>query len=363
MTAIRARNTARNASAVPMRLALSACLTVQRPDAACNACAVACPEYAIAIHGRDVTIQVEACSGCGLCAPSCPTGAINVAFFGPAARLDCARVRKPAGRAVPCLGGLTDGHLRAALEQGDVTLVDRGWCRDCALSGGVSTPWAQTVGEVNAEMALLDVPQRVHVAQEPLSDWRAKPAPQAPTDNPSRRRLFNALADNDALNVPVDNIPDKTVTPRLAQRAAQLARIARTNAVPRSLFPKAQVTGPVADLNVLARLCPTNALKVTEDAASRALIFDPTACTECGICVATGLIAFEPAESWHFTGSDVLLTEPRATCSLCRSRFTPNVGQSTCTACARDNAIAALGHGLMRRQHKILHEGEEYPHG
>lgn len=50
-----------------------ACQQCARP-----ACALACSEEAIVRTDSEVTIEVERCSGCGLCAEACPYGAVSV---------------------------------------------------------------------------------------------------------------------------------------------------------------------------------------------------------------------------------------------------------------------------------------------
>lgn len=350
MAAVSARRAARPAPDLTMQLNLSACLTVQRPDAPCSACATACPEKAITIGERDVAVRAESCSSCGVCAPSCPTGAIAVAGFASAERLECSRVRKPDGRSVPCLGGLTPACLRDALVNGDVTLVDRGWCADCDLSGGKGAPWAQAVETITAEMVALGLPQRVQVAREQMAHWRAAPAPRPATANPTRRALFNRIARGAGGSGRPLTTPDKVQTPGLRRRAEQLARLSGNNVIARALFPAFRVFGPVPELAALVRLCPTTALDLVEGHSSRTLVLDPTACIDCGACVTTGLLVRDPALEGQFCGLETLAAEARATCTQCRARFSPKGTEKTCGACARDTDLAALTHGLMRRK-------------
>ncbi|MCA1791420.1 MAG: 4Fe-4S binding protein, partial [Thioalkalivibrio sp.] len=132
-----------------------ACLTEQRPGLPCTTCRDTCPDAAISISDRHVEVSDAACSGCGRCAVSCPTGALTIVGFKPASTFECMRVNAGADEVVPCLGGIPPSHLRRALAAGDVTLMDRGWCAGCPVSGGTSAPWSHAVDEVNEEAELL----------------------------------------------------------------------------------------------------------------------------------------------------------------------------------------------------------------
>jgi Fe-S-cluster-containing hydrogenase component 2 len=333
----------------PVSFAQTACLAAQRPDRPCVSCESACPENAIRIKGRDVAIRQMSCSGCGICAKACPTGAITVAGYAARApRLECSRVPKPNGAIVPCLGGVGADTLREPLVGGDVTLLAHGWCAECPTAGHQAAPWADAVTIANDEMAKLGLPQRVHVETSRVARWRARPAPRPATDNPARRVLFNRLAAGSTGRATHPGSPDKAQTPGPERRLAALTRLSGGEPAPRSLFPAFRLKASTGDLAATARLCPTHALSAHETPTSLALIFDPAACISCGACEESG--ALEPVEVTEgvFTGPETLATEPRATCTRCRMRFTPRTGEATCGACARDTDLAALAHGLMR---------------
>lgn len=337
------------------RLSVTACLTACRPGVPCTVCADLCPEGAIRIRERAVNIDPAACSGCGRCATVCPTGAISLLAIRPVSLFECARVRHADVGAEPvsCLGGLSPVTLRDALVEGDVTLIDRGWCEGCPVSNGHAAPWADTMRAVNAEAAILGIPARVQVRREPLSRWRARAAPRGRSANPSRRALFTRLAQAGHRAVPIDplaGLPDQVETPGPRHRAKQLTALARSVPLPSALFPRLAATGRPGDPNNLARLCPTAALTVSEVEAEVALIFDATACIGCGDCTQTGALALTPASDGVFGGPQALITHPVATCTRCRSRFSPKGQQVVCDGCARDIDLAALAHGLMRRR-------------
>jgi len=253
---------------------------------------------------------------------------------------------------VPCLAGLTATTLRDALASGDVTLIDRGWCMSCPVSGGQSAPWNDTLRAVNAEAATLGITARVQVRHDSLVQWRARAAPRGRSDNPARRALFTRIAHAGQGAAPVDSLaglPDRTATPGTRHRAAQLATLAQGTALPGTLFPALTVVGQQRDLSSLARLCPTEALSVTETDVATTLMFDTTACIACGDCTHTGALSLTSASDTPYGGPNALMTQARATCTRCRARFAPKGNQTVCDGCARDTDLAALAHGLRRR--------------
>ncbi|MDZ7709737.1 MAG: hypothetical protein U5K36_06375 [Roseovarius sp.] len=202
---------------------------------------------------------------------------------------------------------------------------------------------------VNAEMDALGVPQRAIIEYAPLAGWRARPAPCPATDNPDRRALFNRIAAGGGSDADRATIPDKVQTPGPARRLAALAKLVDGQPVPRAFFPAYRMAGTAVDLAAVAQLCPTRALSVDDTETHRALIFDPAACITCGACVEAGAMLPAPAPEGAFDGAEILTSEPRATCTRCRARFSPKPGRDACGACARDTDLAALAHGLMRR--------------
>lgn len=342
------------------QLSVNACLTACRPGIPCSACSNSCPERAIHVAERSVRIDPAACSGCGRCTTVCPTGAISAPGTRPASLFECGRVRRADAGAeiVPCLGGLSPFTLRDVLAAGDVTLIDRGWCKDCPVSGEDAAPWADTLNTVNAEAEVLGIAARVRIRREPLSRWRARPAPRGLSSNPARRALLTRLVQAGVRAAPVDplsGLPDKVETPGPRRRAAQLATLARTLPLPGALFPALQATGQPRELNSLARLCPTSALTVTETGTETALVFDATACIACGDCTKTGVLALGPSADETFDCPHVVATRPVATCGRCRSRFSPVGSQAVCEGCARDTDLAAIAHRLMPRKRNKNH--------
>ncbi len=57
-----------------------ACVHALCKDTNCQACVDACPAHAWVLDDKTLGLDIEACDGCGLCVPACPSGAIHVNF-------------------------------------------------------------------------------------------------------------------------------------------------------------------------------------------------------------------------------------------------------------------------------------------
>ncbi|MCU7834558.1 MAG: 4Fe-4S binding protein [gamma proteobacterium symbiont of Taylorina sp.] len=57
-----------------------ACVHSLCNDSDCHACVDACPAQAWVLDDEILGLDIEACDGCGLCVPACPTGALHIHF-------------------------------------------------------------------------------------------------------------------------------------------------------------------------------------------------------------------------------------------------------------------------------------------
>lgn len=339
----------------------AACLSVQRPvlagETACTACARACPAQAIGIGPRRVGISAAACTGCGLCAAACPTGALEVEGFAlpaqGATQIECSRVRPadrvPGATVVPCLGGLTHAALRDALIAGGVTLIDRGWCAGCPVAG-TAAPWSQALEAVRAEAELAGFARAPGAVSAPLDPARAEPPPQPPAPEARSRRGWIARFARHRTHAPAGpgTPPAATETPALAARHDALQRMAGGE-LPPGLMPELTPAVARPDLDLAARLCPTGALGLSLGDGVARLGFDAARCISCGDCEAAGFELRARGTRSH-VGTVTLAEAPLARCARCKMRFRPEADETRCAQCAKDDDIAALAHGLMRRR-------------
>jgi Fe-S-cluster-containing hydrogenase component 2 len=355
-----------------LHLLAEACVTIQRPGTPCLRCAEACPAGAISIGERTVAISHELCSGCGRCAPVCPTEVLTVDGFAlPSGRMqiriECSRVPPPgctqANIVVPCLGGLTANHLRASLATGteEIVLVDRGWCATCP-AGGTDTPWDDVLARLGRELDLLGMRRgpsvRVETRSLPKESALSPPvARRASSETLTRRQLFARLANPKPKPTAshasaCDQPPSVIRTDALIERRAQLARIV-AGPLPGALFPAASIADTCCDNLICTRACPTGALRSIQESGVGGVAFDAALCIACGACeeaCPTHSITIHAAGEGVYEGSVPLRRHDRRICAQCGAEFSTHDGRSACLACSKDAEIVRLGHDLMRRR-------------
>jgi Fe-S-cluster-containing hydrogenase component 2 len=352
----------------------AACVSVQRPGTPCRQCADECPTGAVRLAERDIKLLTDECVGCGRCAAVCPTEAIAVSGFsldeaGAAVRVQCARVpfaeRQADDQIVPCLGGVSAMEwLRlVARSERDIVLMDRGWCRTC-VAGGCAAPWEKNLAQaVSALQALQPEPDRsVLVESDPLVFELALDPPAGNSSLPpvlTRRQFFSRFSEP---KLPIQNKrssasgrdtpPGRVSVDALVARRFELSALARTDMLPGELFPAVQIASTCCDNQVCARSCPTGALQVAEDETKRRIDFDAAlciACSECERSCPTQSTALRHAGEGNYGGPVALRTRKRAHCPDCGGIFLPSQNDTRCPACRKDDEMAAIGHGLMRR--------------
>ena len=250
------------------------CVGVSR----CGLCAATCPTGAIAAGEGAARVTTADCTACGRCLAACPTGAIRLSacserqieaqlaglLDGPASRvvLACTAVLDVRGDApglddwalveVPALAIVTPGWVAQTLLAG----ASHVWLYPC--DGECCAPWREQGGRRELTRHLLGtaLSERFTVAD-------AAP-PVAPGHAPSRR-------------------------PVLTEPAATVAALAELDSCleirhPASPLGLVDVAPGCTTCGACAVACPTTALTVIEEEAAVALRHDPRLCTGCGLC-------------------------------------------------------------------------------
>lgn len=351
-----------------------ACLSVQRPGTPCRGCAEACPADAVRVGERTIEIIAEACVGCGRCAASCPTEAIAIEGFAVAVsrqrlRLECSRVpsskRSSGDCVVPCLGGITVGHLRSWLTEGEdaIVLIDRGWCENCP-AGGSAAPWSSTFECVKRELESLDARARDRIDVEclplPVSIALDPPSPRKSARSAfTRRELFARLSRSQPKAGPppaatAEDAPPRTVSvDALLARRRQLSKLAGGDLLPGSMFPSIAIADTCCNNQICVRACPTEALRSVEEDKVDGIDFNAALCIACGACAnacPTDSISVRAHGEGTYEGAVSLRRHARQACPHCGIEFVPTDSQPECLACRKDAEIAQLGHGLMRNR-------------
>ena len=165
------------------------CVAVRNRHATCKKCVDACLAHAVSVRDNVLSIDHQACVGCGACTAVCPVEALiplrpldadliahaqaaTAALDGAQAVFACARIASRGDgdphkfTEVPCLGRMEESALLQLAAEGasDIVLVD-GTCATCkyrATSPGVDA----TVASANALMEAMGAAPRVRRAQQ-----------------------------------------------------------------------------------------------------------------------------------------------------------------------------------------------------
>lgn len=281
-------------------------------DRGCRACVDTCPRQALRLKDRRIDVDRARCESCGMCAPACPTEAIDLpglaeaeleaqvaALLGTPADdlgprgvlLACQRstatlaaavasgFRYPAGWlpvVVPCAGTITPTLLLRCLAAGAAAIGVVGCREQCAFGQGSTV--AERVAFCQALLEKLGgVPARVRFCPAEGGD----PAAWALPD--SAPPVASGAADDRPRGGP------RAVR---AAAAALLALARAHGAADAVALEHPQAALGLVDIDptgcttceACATVCPTGALASARGTDGIAITFDPTLCPACGLC-------------------------------------------------------------------------------
>ncbi len=343
----------------------------------CRVCVDICPAAALRVGPQDSRQAPQAersrCTDCGLCAATCPSGAIAGVGVPPGAltreaerqssamNVVCARAHhghprseEPRDFPVSCLASLHPETVVAtalALQPSSTLTLTRGQCSEC--------PSAQQAGAEAAVQESVDLLQRldedgrrVVVSSMPAEASDSQPRlatrPRAGRRGWSRRELLTGGRSGGSV----------AMAPAVTSARAELLRCsADPSSVP------VQLTHPVEAqdctfCHACAAVCPTQALQIGRPRADTEqgngtvplqLAVDPGRCVGCGRCaevcvddlLTLGHGLGPASRDHHKVGRLVVLAEGhRSTCERCEQPLAPHE-QGVCRRCESSRTLVA----------------------
>ncbi len=307
------------------------CVRLRHRKATCSRCADACPTHAISWDGS-LDIALDKCSGCGLCAAVCPSGALEaiVPTHEKLGELIETRVKEPAPIAfacprylgkegdrthtisVSCVGRLDESLLIHAVAAGakSVWLAD-GVCAECPTKIGQAIA-AQSVQTANKLLQAWNVRPRIELISDLPAETQTPIHEIAPAGSMSRREFFKRLAPKKSAGQatqassvasdthapgkpgPADaDEPKKGAPPirlprkqRMLLSALQRLGKPAVTEIESSLWAQFAFQESCTGCQMCAFFCPTGALTKIEQEGQVGVAFRLAYCTNCGLCQA-----------------------------------------------------------------------------
>lgn len=339
----------------------------------CTNCRDICPSEAITLSADAVDLDVQKCTGCNSCLPSCPAGALRSSGFLPE-------------RFIAALAGMerVDLHCRASTGAGGGVVIPCHAVLDARLISAASAEGVKTLalhGLNNCEECRYgDAREMIEQVSQTVAEWLGDAAPTLdlrPREVNSRstrdyqdqahlsRRAFLRFGGAQAASRVAEWIvpglrPEEEDEERLPfyqsdtfpQRAAQYQTIltVRAGAVPWAEgvplpWRVRSVNALCSGCLVCGERCPTGALSINESGQARDLYFDAALCTDCLLCeriCPEGAMLSHPALSLDNVGGGrrLLFHLLQHTCGQCGTPFVPLDSETEiCRVCSNEQDL------------------------
>ncbi len=276
----------------------SRCIKSRYKLSSCQKCIGQCPQRAISFDGQ-IKVDESACSGCGICVNTCPTGAFelnNNSYIKIFNQIDNRRTiifscekSSSCGIKVPCLGFLSSSFLISLIiARKKPVIIDLSKCQGCSNQTGLKVIH-ETVGNARTLIDILGLDADIRVENNEFTD-----------ENEfcySRREFFTLLRNratgkvSDALNIINRQVPAESYREQKIPEHRKLLlhfwpKLSKQIKKPSGCLPFTEIEiGSDCDLcNVCVKACPTGALLRSEDNSKVTLKHDIDFCVKCGLC-------------------------------------------------------------------------------
>lgn len=295
----------------------------------CQACVDSCPSQAWILNDESLGLNTDACDGCGLCIPACPSGALSVQYpwiirqFGgrTMALFNCElSAVKIKTEVLPCIHILGLRQLLLLYNSGiSLLLISTAECSDCPRNP--STTIQQRLKQLN-KLLLERNKTPMRILQRSSKVWEKI----YKTDeiicrgiNLSRRDFLRAegqqyrrqMLIQDPLNLPeCQTVPPGQLLPKIEKNDLHWPWA--------PILDETKCTGCDACMN----LCPTDALQYQpgDDNSAPEYQLNPVDCNGCGICENVCDVKAIAIQSFSRSPSPVIeLTEKQ--CSGCGNTY------------------------------------------
>jgi len=361
----------------PIEVFPNQCLRSLNKDSECRACEQACPVEAVKLE-RYPEIDPDICTGCGLCASVCPTGALEIAKNSTlnmadlmAEMLSVSEVKRLAFVCdknrdrtatdtpvviVPCLGRLSHPLLLAAASMGASDIwIDTSSCAECDLK--VSEEWISA--EADKTTSLLSdsgVELSISASAELPESFTAEHVVDTPRSDQVSRRGFlsglfkeaasGALAFSGRFQEP-DSATDKHVPQNRIVLSTALHNLEKQG-VDGIVEASGLVSLPSIGTGCNAcgdcvTFCPTGALSKVSDEGEMSIVLRARACVGCGLCeelcTEDAIELSPPKAPLKLKGEVELVKCSRKVCDACGMEFGTFGDETTCRYCKKRKSI------------------------